>query len=117
MPEKRRSAFIRATQEAQEHAALTPTEPPLPQTSHTNTVSPSHSETVTKPGSSTTEKKSKVSFYLSPEQEEKLNDLEVAFWQQHKKRINRNDIVRYLIDHCSIHSLEGLIDEQRGEGR
>lgn len=111
MPEKRKSAFIRATQEAQERAAHQP-ETPLP-TATDDTVAPSHrAPAATKAAGSTTERKTKISFYLSPEQEEKLGDLEVALWTRYKRRINRNDIVRYLIDHCDIDSLEALATEE-----
>lgn len=103
MPEKRKSAFIRATQEAQAPS-------PVQQT----TVTPLDSETVTRPNRETVQQqepstgqkrgKKKVSFYLDQEQEDKLDALELQF-RQHKKKINRNDIVRYLIDRCDSDQL------------
>jgi hypothetical protein len=70
----------------------------------------SHSETVTL----SQEKDrftAKISFYLTPEQGDKLDDLAHDFKKQHKKRINRNDIVRFLIDACTLETLDGLKDQ------
>jgi hypothetical protein len=89
---------------------------------HSLPVSPSHSETVQSeqqielsPSHGDTVKPSKdqfsrkVSFYLTREQEKKLDDLADDYRRQHEgKRINRNDIVRYLIDHCTLKTLETL---------
>jgi hypothetical protein len=75
------------------------TVPPL----NSSNVSPLHRSTVK------TKKERKVSFYLTPEQESKLYDLEIACYQQYGKRINRNDIVRYLIEQCMFESLSGLM--------
>jgi hypothetical protein len=53
-------------------------------------------------------KREKITFYLTTEQVDKLEDL--AY--QHKiikgRRINRNTIVRYLIEHCTLEWLEDL---------
>jgi hypothetical protein len=81
-----------------------------------DTVAPSQSETVieqqsrkVKPLNSTTAKKdSKVSFYLTSEQEQKLDDLAYEHKKHTGKRINRNDIVRHLVDHCSIEDLQNI---------
>jgi len=103
MPEKRKSAFIRATQEAQ-------TPSPAQQTTVTplnsGTVAHPNRETVPQQELNTEQKKAKkkVSFYLDQEQEDKLDTLELQF-RQHKKKINRNDIVRYLIDQCDSDQL------------
>ena len=51
----------------------------------------------------------KVTFYLSKEQIQKLDDLVHAYNRENKgKRINRNDVVRYLIDQCTIDLLTHL---------
>jgi len=50
----------------------------------------------------------KITFYLSMEQTDKLEDLAYQHRKTKGKRINRNDIVRYLIDHCSIEWLKDL---------
>jgi hypothetical protein len=84
--------------------------------SSSDTVAPSQSETVieqqsrkVKPLNSTTAKKdTKVSFYLTSEQEQKLDDLAYEHKKHTGKRINRNDIVRHLVDHCSIEDLQNI---------
>jgi hypothetical protein len=48
----------------------------------------------------------KITFYLTVEQANKLDDLAHDYKKRRGKRINRNDIVRYLIDHCTLESLE-----------
>jgi hypothetical protein len=55
-----------------------------------------------------TEPLTKASFYLTPEQANKLDDLAHDFKKAHGKRINRNDIVRYLIDQCSLETLDSM---------
>ncbi len=47
----------------------------------------------------------KVTFYLTPEQAGKLDDLAYQHGKRIKKRINRNDIVRLLIDYCTVEQL------------
>lgn len=113
MPERRESAFIRATQEAQlppaPPRAQTEAPPPLQDESSVQPLDRGTEDSV--PSSSGSTKKmafKKVSFYLLPEQEDKLSELEAAFWQRHKRRVNRNDSVRYLIDRCDLESLQGL---------
>jgi len=84
--------------------------------SHSATVETSQRETVSqqqsrevKPLYSTTVKKEvKVSFYLTSEQEQKLDDLAYEHKKRTGKRINRNDIVRHLIDHCSSEDLQNI---------
>ena len=81
-----------------------------------DTVEPSQRETVplqqsrkVKPLNSLTVKKEvKVSFYLTPEQEQKLDDLTYEHKRRTGKRINRNDIIRHLLDHCSIEDLQNI---------
>jgi hypothetical protein len=51
----------------------------------------------------------KLSFYLTEKQEEKLDNLEIEFYLRHKRKVNRNEIVRLLIDQCDIDSLADLV--------
>ncbi len=139
MPQKRKSAFNAALQEAQQHSETVPPqssdtattlhsdtvaqlERPTATQEESDTVSPSHSTTVQEesrtelsPSHGETVKPSKdqfsrkVSFYLTPEQEKKLDDLADDYRRQHEgRRINRNDIVRHLINHCTLETLETL---------
>jgi len=62
---------------------------------HGSTGIPQESATVVK-------KERKVTFYLTGEQEDKLTRLEFEYFLATGKRINRNDIVRYLVDLCDI---------------
>lgn len=50
----------------------------------------------------------KISCYLTKSQVEKLDDLAYDYKKHKGKRINRNDIVRSLIDHCTLESLEAM---------
>ena len=53
-----------------------------------------------------------TSFYLLATQVTKLDELMYIYNQDHpEKRINRNDIVRHLIDQCSIESLNSMENE------
>jgi hypothetical protein len=49
-----------------------------------------------------------TSIYLTPKQLDKLDDLAYLYNKRTGKRINRNDIVRHLVDACDIGSLQGL---------
>ena len=62
------------------------------------TVSPSHRNTVTA-------ELNKTSFYLTQAQLDKLDELAYAYKRQTGKRINRNDIVRFLVDHARFETL------------
>lgn len=73
-----------------------------------DTASLQQSETVKQSSRTTTKKQEKISFYLTIEQAEKLDDLAYEHKKRTGKRINRNDIVRYLIDACSIGDLKDL---------
>jgi hypothetical protein len=75
--------------------------------SSSDAVTLSHRETVEQLDRETVKvkKERKVSFYLTPEQENKLYVLEFELYLRTKKRLNRNEIVRYLIDHCNIDEL------------
>ncbi|HVB22102.1 MAG TPA: hypothetical protein VNG51_09180 [Ktedonobacteraceae bacterium] len=56
-------------------------------------------------------KREKVTFYLTPEQADKLDDLAYQHGKHIKKRINRNDIVRLLIDYCTLAHLAEIDHE------
>ena len=49
-----------------------------------------------------------TSFYLSPEQLIKLDDLAHAHYKRTGNRINRNDIVRHLVDRCQLNDIADL---------
>lgn len=57
------------------------------------------------PENSNTVKFEKVSFYLTPEQVESLDEACLAYKKATGKRINRNDIVRHLVEQLSVESL------------
>jgi hypothetical protein len=44
----------------------------------------------------------KITFYLRPDQIDKLDELVLAYKRQTGKRINRNEVVRRLIDLCDL---------------
>ncbi len=49
-----------------------------------------------------------TSIYFTPEQLRKLDDLAYTYNGRTGKRINRNDILRHLVDTCDIGDLQGL---------
>jgi hypothetical protein len=109
MAKQRSSAFIRATSEASQTnqaPAPTPTEkettlPPTP-----NTVSSSTPETVPHDDLVV-----KTSFYPRQDQLEKLDDLASEYnkrYRRQRKKIDRQDIVRHLIDKCDLDALADL---------
>ncbi len=110
MPEKRKSAFIKATQEAQQAPSI------ILATTSTNTATPLEGDIVTEQAipniqretNTSPKKDKKVTFYLTQEQDDKLDTLEMEFRQRHKRKINRNDIIRYLIDQCDVDNLREL---------
>jgi hypothetical protein len=71
-----------------------------------DTVIPSHGDTDTP--LSTGKKDHKTSFYLTREQIDKLDDLAYEHKKRTGQRINRNDIVRHLINRCSIDSISTI---------
>jgi len=44
----------------------------------------------------------KITFYLRPDQIDKLDELVLAYKRQTGNRINRNEVVRRLIDFCDL---------------
>lgn len=61
--------------------------------------------TVSQLNSNTVKSGEKTSFYLRSEQLDKLDELTMEYKKRTGKRINRNDIVRTLVDGCSLESL------------
>ena len=72
---------------------------------YSNTVTRQDSSTVTLSHRQTVKKEAKISFYFTAEQEKKLDTLELEYRLRTSRRINRNDIMRYLLDHCNIEDL------------
>lgn len=126
---KRTSAFSRALQEAQsdsitvpqqERETVSPSHSPItvsPQNREAGfsgeTVKQSHRETAQHSHSETGEEERviKTSFYPTQGQLDKLDDLASEYnryYRRQRARINRNDIVRYLIDQCTLDSLTDL---------
>ncbi len=136
MPAKRKSAFSAALREAQQQHSDTvqPLDSETVQQQYRETVSPldsetvgqqyseavplpygetaqhSDSNTVTQQHRKTVKKERKISFYLTSEQERKLDDLAYDFLQHTGKRINRNDIVRFLVDQANVDLLIDRLD-------
>lgn len=130
MPEKRKSAFLRATQEAQTVVPLQESNAAIPASSETaiplsshaaitqqgetakqqssEAVAPIYSEEAKLQSGITAKKQEKATFYLTSEQIRKLDRLAYEHLESTGRRINRNDIVRLLIDQCSLDSLQGL---------
>ncbi len=141
MPEKRKSAFMRATQEAQKPIQQnSETVKPLDreevegskkqdafqsdEASNRSTAMQQggkvikqldgvsdmqfHGETVEEQSGDTVKKSEKISFYLTPDEAGKLNDLEYEQRKRTGRRVNRNDLIRYLIDTCTSESFEGI---------
>ena len=109
------SAFGKAPGALEKLTGRAPVEEPTsPQDSETatpesgNTGSPENSDTVlrqnSEPMRSNTEK---FTIYVSPEQLDKLDELALAYRKRTGKRINRNVIMRKLIDVCDLELLLG----------
>jgi hypothetical protein len=47
----------------------------------------------------------KVPFYLRPDQLDKLDELALAYRKHTGQRLNRNDIIRQLVDQCDLDML------------
>lgn len=64
-----------------------------------------------------TDLRERATFYLDLEQAQKLDEMILAYRKQTGKRVNRNEIVRYLLDACDvvqvINGLERAENEQR----
>lgn len=119
MPTKRKSAYFAATQATvqQDSTTVSPSHSEEVAQEERSTVEPSYretperlySQTVTqRDGETVQEKQEKTSFYLRPALLEKLDDLAHEYRKRTGHRINRNDIVRHLVEGCSLDSLAGL---------
>lgn len=115
---KRQSAFSKALQEAQSRTTVKPSNREEAIQSDSATVSPPSSttverldsETATQSNSATTQRSlAKTSFYIRPDQADKLDDLAYHFKRQRGKRIDRQDIIRALIDNSSLDQLLDFI--------
>jgi hypothetical protein len=74
---------------------------------HSDTVEPSDRETV----APSEDQVVKTSFYPRQDQLDKLDDLAGEYnkrYRRQRKRIDRQDIIRFLIDGCTLDSLEDL---------
>lgn len=95
---KRQSAFSKALQEAQKANSAEQT--------NRETVKPLNSYTVEQSNSETVKRGlTKTSFYLRPDQTEKLDDLEHGCKKRTGRRIDRQDIIRALIDNADLESV------------
>ena len=115
---KRQSAFSKALQEAQDRLTVKPSNREEVKQSDGATVSPPNSASVERPDSETTTQPNsasaqrnltKTSFYIRPDQADKLDELAYNFKRQRGKRIDRQDIIRTLIDNSSLDQLLNLI--------
>lgn len=122
---KRQSAFNRALQEAQQRETVTPSngETVKRQDSETATLEKSdtakqpngeavaleESRTVIRLHSETVKGLEKTSFYITEAQIDKLDDLAHAYKKRTGKRINRNDIVRALIDQADLNTIVAIL--------
>jgi len=111
---KRQSAFNKALREAQQDnigeqkncETVKPSNGYAVEQSSSETVIPQDSKTV-KPLSSETVKRglTKTSFYLRPDQIEKLDDLAHECKKRTGRRIDRQDIIRALIDNTDLENI------------
>ncbi len=77
------------------------TEDPL-EPQHRDTVKQQHGSTVKQQSSTDESAREKITFYLRPDQIDKLDELVLAYRRQTGNRINRNELVRRLIDLCDL---------------
>lgn len=102
---KRQSAFSKALQEAQKASSGEQT--------NRETVKPLNSHTVEQSNSETVKRGlTKTSFYLRPGQTEKLDDLEHGCKKRTGRRIDRQDIIRALIDNADLESILQLFGKR-----
>ena len=118
MAAKRKSAFSAAMKEAQQQHSdaeipyygetVQPSESDTETLQYRETVERLYSNTVTRQDGKASEEFEKTTFYLTAEQVEKLDDLAHDHKKRTGQRINRNDIVRHLIDQATLDSLDGI---------
>ena len=83
-----------------------PTEQPAPPSAPA--PRPAGELATTEPVQKQTRNVKPTSIYLTPAQLRKLDQLAYEYNEQTEKRINRNDIIRYLVDRCTLEHLHGL---------
>ena len=70
------------------------------------TASPQHGNTViTQESADDSSTREKITFYLRPDQIDKLDELTLAYKRRTGQRLNRNELVRRMIDRCDLHLL------------
>lgn len=70
-----------------------------------DTVARGRSETVKRSDRDEREELQKTTFYLTPAQLDTLDELAYGYKRKTGKRINRNDIVRFLVEHAQLETL------------
>jgi hypothetical protein len=113
---KRKSAFSRALQEAQNSTTVEQKNGETVKPLRRDKVEQSSGEAVQQQNSTTVKPLNtvkngltKTSFYIRRDQVEKLDDLAHEFKKRTGKRIDRQDIVRALIDEINLDNLLNLI--------
>lgn len=70
---------------------------------NSNNVSPQNSNTVLpQEGADDSSTREKITFYLRPDQIDKLDELTLAYKRRTGRRLNRNELVRRMIDRCDL---------------
>ncbi len=99
-------ALDKLTGRVQDEASSLPEDSETATPQHSNTVSHDSSNTVTPHNSAAGKSNSeKFTIYVSPDQLDKLDELALAYRKRTGKRINRNVIMRKLIDVCDLELL------------
>jgi hypothetical protein len=81
---------------------------PTPSAAEAPTTTPAPAEATLQATKAQTRSVKPTSFYLTPLQLRKLDDLAYTYNGRTGRRINRNDIIRHLVDTCDIGNLQGL---------
>ena len=89
-------AFSRPASALDKLTGRTPAEPAE------NQKAPPPPKAAVTPQSDTSAAREKVSFYLRPDQLDKLDELALAYRKHTGHRLNRNDIIRQLVDLCDL---------------
>lgn len=115
MPQ-RKSAFSKVLKEQQDRETVKQPNSETVTPLYSETEERLYSNTVIQQKGETVEQFEKTSFYITSEQSEKLDDLALAHKKQTGQRINRNDIVRYLINQATLDSLAGIKRHVKKQG-
>jgi len=83
-------------------------QPPVPPAAETSITTPSPTNTPQQASKTQVRNVKPTSFYLTSTQLRKLDDLAYIYNGRTGKRINRNDIIRHLVDTCDIGNLQDL---------